>query len=71
MPTVRPSISSLLPFARIRVLPPPLFATAALVPSSESVMKRARLTQPLMEKSTACAAIGAARTPAIATVSAF
>ena len=49
----------------------PLFSTAASVPSSESVMNSARLTWPEMVKSTACAASGAARAPAIATVSAL
>ena len=62
-----------MPVQRIRVLELPLFSTSAFVlsASSESTMTRARFTWPEMVKSTAWAAIGAARAPAIATVSAF
>ena len=64
---------SLEPVQRIRVPELPLFTTSALELSlsSESTTTRARFTCPEMVKSTACAAIGAARAPAIATVSAF
>ena len=74
--TLPPSISEL-PVARIRELLPPLFRTLALVPfiassaKSLSTTNSARLTWPEILKSTACAAIGAARAPAIATVSAL